>query len=113
MGKTFGHIQTQEIVITNERIEHIKDRHPKDYALFIQYGVDSVTNPDIVIKDEKHEGTIFMIKRLPDTNLNTIVKIILGKNETKKKNSIMTFYRIRERNLKKLMNKNDVLYKKE
>ena len=82
LEKEFGKIQTDEIIVINERIDHIKERHPEDYNLFERYGKESVSSPDLIIKDVK-------------------------------KNSVMTFYRIRERNLKKLIEKNGVLYKKE
>ena len=65
-----------------------------------------------IIKDIKHEGTVFMIKRLPDTNLNVVVRVVLETDDSKLKNSVMTFYRIRERNLRKLIEKNGTLYKK-
>ena len=113
LEKEFGKIQTDEIIVTNERIDHIKERHPEDYALFEEYGKESVTSPDLIIKDIKHEGTVFMVKQLPDTNLNVVVRVVLEKDDSKLKNSVMTFYRIRERNLKKLIEKNGLLYKKE
>lgn len=113
LEKEFGKIQTNEIIITNERISHIQERHPEDYALFEKYGRESVTSPDMVVKDIKHNGTVFMIKKLPDTNLNVVVRVVLETDESQLKNSVMTFYRIREKNLKKLIEKNGLLYKKE
>lgn len=113
LSKTFGIIQTKEIVVTNERLEHIKERHPEDYDLFQKYGKSSVQEPDIIIQDGKHAGTVFMVKKLPDTNLNVIVRVVLETDQEGLKNSVMTFYRIRERNLKKLIEKNNLLYKKE
>ncbi len=113
LEEEFGKIQTDEIVVTDERLEHILERHPEDYKLFQEYGIESVNNPDIIVKDGKNKGTIFMIKSLPDTNLNVVVRVVLETDSNKLKNSVMTFYRIRERNLKKLMEKNKVLYKKE
>lgn len=109
----YGKIQTDEIVVTNERLTHIKERHPQDYLLFEKYGIESVVFPDLVIKDVKHEGTVFMIKQLPETNLNVVVRVVLKTNNSKLKNSVMTFYRIRDKNLKKLIEKNGVIYKKE
>ena len=111
--KEFGKIQTDEIIITNERINNIKQRHPEDYALFEKYGKESVSYPDLIIKDIKSVGTVFMVKRLPETNLNVVVRVVLETDNKKFKNSIMTFYRIREKNLKKLIEKNGLLYKKE
>lgn len=109
----YGRIQTDEIIVTNERINHIKERHPEDYFLFEKYGQESVTSPDLVVKDIKHAGTIFMVKRLPETNLNVVVRVVLETDDSGLKNSVMTFYRIREKNLKKLIEKNGILYKKE
>lgn len=100
LEKEFGKIQTDEIIVTNERIDHIKERHPEDYDLFEKYGVESVSSPDLIIKDIKHQGTVFMVKKLPETNLNVVVRVVLKTDDSKLKNSVMTFYRIREKTLK-------------
>ena len=113
LKKEFGKIRTDEIIITNERISHIKQRHPEDYDLFEQYGEESVTSPDLIIKDIKNTGTVFMIKKLSETNLNVVVRVVLETDDSKLKNSVMTFYRVREKNLRKLIEKNGLLYKKE
>lgn len=113
LTKEFGKIQTDEIIVTNERIAHIRERHPEDYNLFKKYGRESVISPDLIIKDLKHLGTIFMVKKLPETNLNVVVRVVLETDDCKLKNSVMTFYRIRDKNLKKLIGKNSLLYKKE
>ena len=109
----FGTLQTDEIIVTDERIDHIKIRHPEDYSLFATYGASSVSDPDFVIKDEKNKGTVFMVKKLPNTNLNVVVRVVLESDDIKLKNSVMTFYRLRDKNLKKLIEKNALLYKKE
>lgn len=113
LEKEFGKIQTDEIIVTNERINHIKEHHPEDYVLFEKYGRESVTAPDLILKDIKNPGTVFMVKKLPRTNLNVVVRVVLESDDSKLKNSVMTFYRIREKNLRKLIEKNGLLYKKE
>lgn len=65
LEKEFGKLQTSEIIVTGERIAHIRERH------FIDY------------------------------DLNVISKLALDTDKSGLKNSVMTFYRIRERNLKK------------
>lgn len=77
LEKEFGKLQTSEIIVTGERIAHIRERH------FIDY------------------------------DLNVISKLALDTDKSGLKNSVMTFYRIRERNLKKLITKNTLLYSKE
>lgn len=59
---------------------HIKERHPEDFELFNKYGTESVRHPDMIIKDEKHTGTIFMIKKLPGTNNGHINKVLYPKS---------------------------------
>ncbi len=111
----FGVPFTDEIIITGERIEHIKKRHPEDYSLFQQYGVEAITNPDMVISDGKNDNTVFMIKKLAETNLNVVVKVAVDIEHPDYKNSVITFYRLRNRNLEKLKKKagNKILYTKE
>lgn len=113
LEKEFGALKTDEIIITNERIKHIQNRHPEDYELFEKYAVKTIEAPDIIIKDDKNDNTVFMVKKLATTNLNVVAKLILDIEDNDLKNSVMTFYRIRERNLRKLQNKNKVLYKSE
>ena len=105
-------MKTDELIITNERIWHIKDHHPQDFDLFEEYGYLTAHDPDLVLKDGKSENTIFMIRHLEKTNLNVVVKLILEKEDSNHKNSVMTFFRLRDRNLKKLEARNKTLYKK-
>ncbi|MCM1268334.1 MAG: PBECR2 nuclease fold domain-containing protein [Bacteroidales bacterium] len=110
--KEFGKLRTNEIIITGERITHIREHHLIDYELFEKYGAQCVQNPDYIIKDNKNKNTVFMIKKLSNTNLNVVSKLALDTDKKELKNSVMTFYRIRERNLTKLLSKNIILYKK-
>lgn len=78
-------------------MQHIRNNHPEDLEFFKKYGKISVENPDIIIQDLKHERTVFMIKQLPDTNLNVVVKLALQGEDESLKNFVMTFFRIREK----------------
>ena len=109
----FGALRTTDIIVTEERIKHIRERHPQDVELFELYGTETVVKPDIVIKDMKNEGTVFMIKHLPDYNINVVVRLALKTEDEGLKNSVMTFYRIRAKNLVKLLKKNKEVYRKE
>ncbi len=113
LNNEFGKLQTNEIIVTQERLEHIKERHINDFPLFEEYAPQAISSPDLVIKDQSNAGTVFMIKHLADTNLNVVVRLALSTDMVGYKNSVMTFYRIRNKNLRKLKNKHKVLYKKE
>ncbi len=113
LEKEFGKIQTAETIITEERIQHILAHHPLDYPFLRTYGKSIISAPDFIVKDLTHTGTIFMIKKIENSNLNIIIRLVLETEHPQLKNSVMTFFRIRNRNLKKLIEKNTLLYKKE
>ena len=113
LEEEFGKLKTSEVIVTDERIEHIKLRHPDDFSLFEQYCALTVQSPDEIVKYCKNINKVFMIKRLENTNLNVVVKLILDTDQSNYKNSVMTFYRIRNSNLRKLEKKNKTLYIKE
>lgn len=81
--------------------------------MFERYAGELVSSPDILLKDRKNAGTIFAVEKLPDTNLNVVIRLVLDTDESSLKNSVMTFYRIRDKNLKKLMERNPILYIRE
>ena len=111
LAAAFGTLNTLATVVTDERIDHIQTHHPQDYELFREHGQHTIEAPDIVLLDEKNDRTVFMIAKLTDTNLNTIVRLsVAGTDNAKLKNSVMTFYRLRDKNLKKLIKKHKVLY---
>ena len=109
----FGTLQTDDVVLTDERKRHIKDRHIEDYDLFESYSKDIIENPDVILKDGKNENTVFMIKHIEQTNMNIIIKLAVLEDNKPLKNSIMTAYRIRDKNVKKLEKNNKILYKRE
>ena len=106
-------IRTDEVVLTNERYIHIIDGHKEDFELYTNMLTEIIENPDYILKDYKNENTAMIIKKIENTNINVIIKLAIGEDKIHSKNSIMTMYRIRDKNLKKLMEKNKTIYKKE
>ena len=43
-------IVTDEVIITDERIQHIKSRHPDDYEKYCKYMSEIVKNPEYIIE---------------------------------------------------------------
>lgn len=54
-----------------------------------------------------------MIKGLENMNLNVVVRLVIDGDNDNFKNSIMTFFRLRQRNLEKMKKRNKILYIKE
>ena len=111
--KEFGKIQSEDVVLTDERRQHIKERHTNDYDLFQEHHKEILESPDIVLKDLKNDNTVFMIKHIEGTNMNVVIKLSIYEDEKHPKNSIMTAYRMRDKNVKKLERNNKMLYKRE
>lgn len=110
----FGRLNTTKVVLTSERDEHIRMHHPQDYALFERYGVEVIEHPEIVLRDRKNSNTILMVRRLAEIHMNVVVRLsIHGQDPKENMNSVLTFFRLRQSNLKKQIAKNKVIYIRE
>lgn len=54
-------IVTDEVIITDERIQHIKERHPNDFERYSEYIRFAVENPDYIIEANKDKGKSALI----------------------------------------------------
>ena len=106
-------IITDEVVLTNERLKHILDNHKKDFELYFNNAKEIIEQPDYILEDIKNINTVMFIKHIQDTNINIIVRLAVENDDKHPKNSIMTFYRLRNSNLRKMVNKNKTIYKNE
>lgn len=113
LGKYRNKIKTDDVILTEERIEHIYSNHPKDYKRIIDNIKRVVLNPREILEDNKNIDTIFFIDKLDKSNLNVIVKLNTTNDEKHPQNSIMTAWIIRDSNLKKLRQNNKTIYKSE
>ena len=107
-------ITTDEVIITDERIQHIKDRHPNDYERYAQYLPEIVGNPDYIIRD-KRPYTAVVLKQIVENNERFRISLRL-KTPTDNpdyKNSVLTFLKIREDEWERLVRNKEVLYKRE
>lgn len=53
LEKEFGKLQTDNVVLTEERMLHIKQGHPDDYNLFQQYKKEMIEDPDLILKEAR------------------------------------------------------------
>ena len=108
----FENIKTDVVVITSEREEHIQNHHPLDYKMFSSHLINIILDPDYILKDEKNSNTALFIKQIEIYNVNVVIKLVMNDDKEDNKNSIITFYRLRDRTLKKTLEKNKIIYKK-
>lgn len=56
-------ICTDRVIITEERIAHIKDHHPNDYERFSGYFAEILQVPDYIVEANRPD-TAFVMKRV-------------------------------------------------
>ena len=58
-------ITTNQVIITEEKIAHIKERHPLDYERFYSYIPEIIEAPDYILKSTK-PNTAMILKEITD-----------------------------------------------
>ncbi len=113
LGEYSKKIVTEDVILTDERKLHILEDHKQDYETIISNIKRVVLNPQEVLEDIKNKDTLFFIGKLAKNNLNVVVKLNTTNNKKHPQNSVMTAWIIRNKNLKKLEQKNKSIYKSE
>ena len=99
LGKYANQISTIEVTLTEERKRHILENHSKDFNIILKNIKNGILYPDEIIEDIKNLDTVFYISKLKINNLNIVIKLNTTHDEKHPKNSIMTAWIIRDKNL--------------
>lgn len=107
-------IVSDEVIITDNQIQHIMDRHPNSYERFSSYFKEIIEDPDYIIEANK-PYTALVLKEIKAENeeFKMVLRLATSKDMPGYKNSIITFMRINEKEWKRLLRNKKVLYKKE
>lgn len=107
-------IVTDEVVITDERIAHIKERHPNDFDEVVSELRNVLWSPDYIIRDSKF-ATGLVIKRIisKDRIVQMVLRIHTSTDATGYKNSIISCWEISEGRLRNYLRNKEILYKRE
>ncbi len=108
------HITTDEVIITPERILHIKERHPNDFERYEKYLKAVVDQPDFILAS-KLPHTAFVLKEVKeaDEKFQLILRLKVNGDPEDYKNSIITFLKVSEKKWKKYLRNKKILYKRE
>ena len=107
-------IRTGEVIITDERIQHIKDRHPQDFERYSQYISQMLESPQYILEDPVPNTAVILQEfTQADEHFRLILKLAVTEDEVSKKNSIITFLKISEKKFKKYLRNKKILYKSE
>lgn len=107
-------IVTEDVIITEERIEHIKERHPNDYERFYCYLPEIISSPDYIVEANK-PNTAVILKEVGEQGerFKLVLRIKVQGDPQEYKNSIMTFWYIGNATWRKILKNKTILYKKE
>ena len=107
-------IVTDEVIITENQMEHILDRHPDAYEEVINYLSDIISDPDFIIED-KHDNTGLVIKKIKMEKeyAQMVLRICTSDDNPNYKNSVISCWEISEKRLQNYLRNKRILYKKE
>lgn len=107
-------ITTDEVIITDERIQHIKEHYPNNYEQYYSYMRSIIENPEYIIEANK-PNTALILKSFSNGNetFKTVLRLITSSDNSKFKNSIITFMKINEKEWNRLLKNKKILYKSE
>jgi hypothetical protein len=107
-------IVTDEVIITDNQIQHIKDRHPEVYDRVLSNIEEAIRIPDYIIRD-KHEYTGLVVKQIKTENgvLQVVLRLCTSEDEQGYKNSVISCWELSERRLQNYLRNKEILYRRE
>ena len=109
-----GNIVTDEVIITDVQIKHIKERHPNDYEQFSKYFAEIIAEPDYILEANR-PNTAFVLKKIEIEKIHfqLILRLKTSSDPQNYKNSIITFLKIDQRKWEKYLRNKKILYSRE
>ena len=107
-------IVTEDVIITDEQIAHIKDRHPSDYERYCEYFIMALSDPDYIIEANRPKTAIVLKEILEvEEHVKLVLRLCTSDDPKGYSNSIITFMKISDKRWNRYLRTKDILYKKE
>lgn len=109
-----GDIVTDEVIITDERIRHIKERHPNDFELYYRCMEEMICAPDYIIEANKPRSALLLKAfHSGESHFKAVLRLVTADDDRSFKNSVITFMKINEAEWRRLIKNKKILYKSE
>ena len=107
-------IVTEEVVMTDNQLEHILQRHPEVFPVVMDVVRDILRDPDYIIED-KHPYPGLVVRRLEtgSESLQVVLRICTSEDQPGYKNSVISCWEISERRLKNYLRNKKILYNRQ
>lgn len=106
----FGQLKNDDVVLTEERKRHIKERRKDDFDFVMDHLNETLEDYDYLLKDDKDKA--IFIKSVKDGKHYNNLVVLLSLNDETKANSILTGIKINDKNMKRYLNNHKIIDKK-
>ena len=109
-------IDTSRVVLTDKSMIHIESNHPEAYEDIMNLLEETILCPDYIIRDEKHEETGLVIKRIStdnnssDNSIIVVLKVCTDSCDGLYANSVLSAWKISIKRLQNYLRNKEVLY---
>lgn len=114
IGEYSTKIITDDVIMTEERLGHIKERHPELKDIEIGTIAEVLKSPNYIFEDRKNKDTVLMVKKINynKKHYRMVVKLNTNKELIDKSNSVISFWDISEKKLRQYIRNEKILYEK-
>ena len=111
-GRISDDITTEEVIITDERIEH-SNKHQNAYDLYGGHIGSVLSDPDFIFLDA-HPNTAILIREIHvnDTNLQIVLRLHMPSDEPGYQNSVISFWNIGQKRKENYRKNKKIIYKR-
>lgn len=106
-------IPEREVVITDERIEHIKNHHPGHFEEIAPFLREAIAFPDYILEDTANTGLILKAITANGLRLQMVLRIHTPADSPGFKNSVISAWKISETRWNNYLRNKKILYKSE
>ena len=106
-------ITTEDVVLTEKQVDHIKERHPNDYEKYFKYFSQIIENPDYIIRDTMR-NTGILLKEIveKDERFQLILRLHTNEDNPEYKNSIITFFKLSKKKYNQYLRNKEIVWKR-
>ncbi len=110
LEKEYGELKNRDVVLTDERKDHIIERRGKDADFVINNIKETINNYDYILKDDDKKA--IFIKKIDDTDHHNHLVVYLSLKDESKANSIITGIKMNDKRVKKQIEKHKIIDKR-
>jgi len=106
-------IVTDEVIITEEQIQHIRERHPNDFERYERCLREIVEEPDFILEANRPASAVLLKEHIElDKRFYLVLRLQTQDDPAERKNSIITFLKTNEKEWRRFLKNKKILYKR-